>query len=199
MNLALFDFDGTITTVGTFPLFCRYVVRRPRLIVGGLLISPWLLGYKLGIVSNRRICAILAAPSFLGQSVERIDALGAEFARTVIPPTLHPPALERIEWHKARGDLVVIVSASLSVYLAPWCASMAVELICTELAAKHGRLTGGYVDGDCCAEDKVRRIRQRYDLSKYETIYAYGDSDDDRAMLALADKQYFRWKIRPSG
>jgi HAD superfamily hydrolase (TIGR01490 family) len=192
MNLALFDFDGTITTVGTFPLFCRYVVSRPRLIVGGLLISPWLVGYKVGLVSDRRMCAVLAKPSFVGQRRARIDALGDRFAREVIPGVLRPQAIERITWHKSRGDVVAVVSASLSTYLAPWCNSMDVDLICVELASKYARLTGGYVDGDCCAEDKVRRIRRRYDLRTFETIYAYGDSDDDAAMLSLATEKYFR-------
>lgn len=195
MNLALFDFDGTITTVGTFPLFCRYVASRPRLIAGGLLISPWLVGYKAGLVSDRRICAILAMPSFVGQRPERIDALGVEFARTVIPRMVTPQALDRINWHKGRGDDVAVVSASLSAYLKPWCASIDVESICTELKAINGRLTGGYLDGDCCAEDKVRRIRQRYDLTDYARIYAYGDSDDDRAMLNLANERYLRWRL----
>ena len=195
MNLALFDFDGTITTVGTFPLFCRYVASRPRVIVGGLLISPWLIGYKAGLVSDRRICAILARPSFVGQRPERIDALGVEFARTVIPRTVNPQALDRIKWHKDRGDDVAVVSASLSAYLKPWCASVDVESICTELKVRNGRLTGGYLDGDCCAEDKVRRIRQRYDLANYARIYAYGDSDDDRAMLSLANEKYLRWRL----
>jgi HAD superfamily hydrolase (TIGR01490 family) len=194
MNLALFDFDGTITTVGTFPLFCRYVVTRPRLVVGGLLISPWLVGYKVGLVSDRRMCAVLAKPSFAGQRRDRIEALGARFARDVIPALLNPPAIERIGWHKSRGDVVAVVSASLGAYLVPWCTSMDVDVICAELASKNARLTGRYVDGDCCAEDKVRLICRRYDITTFETIYAYGDSDDDSAMLSLATERYVRWQ-----
>ena len=29
--------------------------------------------------------------------------------------------MERIEWHKSNGDEIVVVSASLDVYLGPWC------------------------------------------------------------------------------
>ena len=32
------------------------------------------------------------------------------------------------------------------------------------------------------------------DLSKYPIVYAYGDSGEDREMMALADKKYYRWK-----
>ena len=35
-DLALFDFDGTLTTRETFPAFMRYAVVRPRLLAGGI-------------------------------------------------------------------------------------------------------------------------------------------------------------------
>jgi len=54
-------------------------------------------------------------------------------------------ALERIAWHTARGDRVVVVSAALDVYLEPWCATMGVDVICTQLEAHGGRVTGRYV------------------------------------------------------
>ena len=47
MNLALFDFDGTITTGDTFTPFIRYAVRPTRMVVGGLILSPVLVGYRL--------------------------------------------------------------------------------------------------------------------------------------------------------
>jgi hypothetical protein len=31
-------------------------------------------------------------------------------------------------------------------------------------------------------------------LSSYPIVYAYGDSGEDREMMALADKKYYRWK-----
>jgi phosphoserine phosphatase len=40
----------------------------------------------------------------------------------------------------------------------------------------------------------VRLICRRYDITTFETIYAYGDSDDDSAMLSLATERYFRWQ-----
>ena len=64
--------------------------------------------------------------------------------------------------------------------------------ICSTLEEKHGRLTGKYVDGDCCGEEKVRRIGARYDLSRYARVYAYGDSGEDREMLELAHTKFYR-------
>ena len=40
MNLALFDFDGTITTSDTFSPFVRYAVTPGRMLAGALLLGP---------------------------------------------------------------------------------------------------------------------------------------------------------------
>ncbi|HEX5756108.1 MAG TPA: HAD family hydrolase, partial [Arenimonas sp.] len=50
MNLALFDFDGTISTREMFPDFVHYVVPPLRLSLGKLLLAPVIAGYKLGWV-----------------------------------------------------------------------------------------------------------------------------------------------------
>ena len=52
MSLALFDFDGTITTHETMPDFVRQSVSRRRLLLGNLVLAPLVLGYKLGLVSG---------------------------------------------------------------------------------------------------------------------------------------------------
>ena len=50
--LALFDFDGTITTREMLPDFVRYAVPKWRLRVGGALLMPVVLAYRAGMVSG---------------------------------------------------------------------------------------------------------------------------------------------------
>jgi HAD superfamily phosphoserine phosphatase-like hydrolase len=120
--------------------------------------------------------------------------MGHSYAREKLSAITSPRALEKIGWHKAQGDAVVVVSASLDVYLSDWCKEVGVELICTELEARGGTLTGRYRHGDCTGKEKARRVRERYDLRAYEVVYAYGDTKEDEAMLALAHKRFFRWQ-----
>lgn len=96
--------------------------------------------------------------------------------------------------HKAHGDTVVVVSAALDAYLTEWCKSAGVELICTELEEANGVLTGRYMRGDCTGTEKLRRIRAKYALEEFEAVYAYGDTNEDLAMLNLADRKFFRWR-----
>ena len=88
----------------------------------------------------------------------------------------------------------MVVSAALNVYLEPWCKNLGVEVVCTELESVSGTLTGRYRNGDCTGPEKVRRVRERYDPTQFETIFAYGDTYEDVELLNLADRRYFRWR-----
>jgi HAD superfamily hydrolase (TIGR01490 family) len=192
-DLALFDFDGTITTKGTYPGFVRFAVRPWRKAGGAVILSPLIAGYRAGLVSDPTMCRVMSRLGFRGDDPERLRRLGEQYAQEVLPDLIRPTALERIAWHKARGDRVVVVSASLDVYLEPWCRSVGVHVICTQLEVRNGRCTGRYLRGDCCGEEKPRRVRERYPPCEYGAIYAYGDTEDDRPMLAMAQKRFFRW------
>lgn len=194
MNLALFDFDGTVTSSDTWTPFLRFAVRPARMLAGRVLLIPIVVGYRLGMVSASRGREIAARVGFQGEDAAAVRQLGVAYATTVLPRTIRQSALERIEWHKVQGDDVVVVSASLDVYLGPWCETRGLDYICTTLEERGGSLTGRYVQGDCSGAEKVRRILQRYQLSRYALVYAYGDSAEDREMLELAHKKYYRWR-----
>jgi HAD superfamily hydrolase (TIGR01490 family) len=194
MDLALFDFDGTITTKGTYPGFVSFAVPPRRKVVGGVILSPLLIGYRGGVVSDEAIRKAMSRVGFWRANPDTLRLLGEEYAERVLPTVIRPIARERIAWHKARGDRVVVVSAGLDVYLGPWCRSQGLDVICTQLEIRAGRLTGRYVGGDCCGDAKAQRIRDRYTLSDYGTIYAYGDTDEDRQMLDMAQRKFFRWQ-----
>jgi phosphatidylglycerophosphatase C len=194
MNLALFDFDGTITWSDTWTPFMRFAVRPARMLAGRVLLAPVVVGYRLGMVSASKGRQKAARIAFQGEEAGTVRQLGVEYATTVLPGTLRQSALECIEWHKSQGDEVVVVSGSLDVYLGPWCERRGMDYICTTLEERGGRLTGRYVHGDCSGAEKVRRILLRYRLARYALVYAYGDSGEDREMLALAHKKFYRWR-----
>ena len=194
MDLALFDFDGTITRTDTWTPFMQLAVRPARIVAGRLLLSPIVIGYKLGMISASRGRQVAARVGFQGEDAARRWRLGVEYASTTLPAQVRQPALDRMAWHRSRGDHVVIVSASLDFYLSPWCAGHGVDCICTTLEERNGRLTGRCAGGDCSGAEKVRRIRGRLDLGRYGTIYAYGDSAEDRELLELAHRKFYRWE-----
>lgn len=194
MNLALFDFDGTITTRELFPDFIRQVVPPQRLALGKVLLGPLVVGYRMGLVSGTTVRARIADFAFRGRPVDEIAQAGERFAEEVVAQALRPEAMTRIDWHRAQGDTVVVVSGAFDVYLSHWCARHGLEWMCSPLESQGGELTGRYLGAQCVGAEKARRVRERYDLSSYALVYAYGDTNEDRALLALAHRRVYRWQ-----
>ncbi|MDD9945312.1 MAG: HAD-IB family hydrolase [Myxococcales bacterium] len=194
MNLALFDFDGTITTRDTFVDFIEFAVSPRRLLLGKLALAPLIAGYRLGRVRATTIRTAISRVAFAGTEPGSLCERGRRFAEERIPVLLRDRAMRRLDWHREQGDRIVVVSASLDLYLRHWCKAQAVELICTEIEVDGTKVTGRYVGGDCTGAMKRRRILERYELDSYPVVYAYGDTDEDREMLDLADKPFFRWR-----
>lgn len=192
MNLALFDFDGTITDREMLPAFVRFAVPPARLRLWSWLLAPWVIGYRLGWVSGLSIRSKIARAGFRGMTEADYRAAGERFSREVLPSVLRPQAMARIAWHRARGDTVVVVSGAYDVYLQPWCREHGLGLICSSLESVNGRLTGRYAGAQCVGEEKARRVREQYVLSDFDAVHAYGDTPEDAELLALADESWFR-------
>jgi len=194
MNLALFDFDGTITRGDSWKPFLRSAVGPGRKALAYATLFPVAVGYYMKLVSGSTARPLFAYVAFRGTAAATVQHLGREYAKHVLPSTVRPRALEQIDWHQRQGDDVVVVSGSLSVYLRPWCEANGIRCIATELDECNGRLTGRYRRGECTGMEKARRISSQFDLSRYSEVYAYGDTSDDLEMLALAHRKYYRWK-----
>lgn len=187
--VALFDFDGTLTTHELMPDFMRFAVSRPRQWFG-VLLAPMVLGYKLGWVDGRLIRAVIVWLGFRGVAAEDLDRLGHQFATDVIPKNLRDEGMRQLAWHREAGHRVVVVSGALAVYLKPWCDAHGLELICSDLAVQSGRMTGRYHGGQCVRDEKVRLAQTVLDAEPGAVVYAYGDTVEDEAMLAMADQAF---------
>ncbi len=193
MNLALFDFDGTITKKETISEFLRFCIGNTRFVLAVVRVFPSILGYFSGLIGNQEIKERLLFETVGGWEEEWLVEKGQEFAKKRLPSLIRPKALERIRWHKERGDRIVLISASLIYYLRPWADIVGIkEVIGVELEIADGRITGKLLGKNCYGAEKVRRLKELLDISNFDEIYAYGDSRGDREMLALANYPFFR-------
>ncbi|CEJ41981.1 conserved hypothetical protein [Xanthomonas citri pv. bilvae] len=194
MHLALVDFDHTVTTCDTYARFLRKVATPAQLAAAKWKVGPWVLGYRLGVVSAAALRTRVTRIVFSGRSLDEMAMHGADYARTALPGVLRAEMMQRIDWHQARGHEVVLVSGSLDLYLQPWCTQHGLSLICNRLEHTGGVLSGRYADGDC-GPHKVARIRSQYELPRYDCVHAYGDSREDKPMLALAQQRWYRGNL----
>lgn len=194
MDLALFDFDGTISDREMFVAFLEHAVKPRRLALCKLALAPLVVGYQWGWISADRIRAVAVRAGLSGEVVADVEERAKSFGTSVLPHTVRPIALQRIRWHQSRGDKIVVVTGALEVALQPWCTTHQVELLGSVLAQRGGKFTGKYLLPQCLREHKVSRVTERYDLSQYEAIHVYGDTPDDFAMLEIANHGYYKWQ-----
>jgi HAD superfamily hydrolase (TIGR01490 family) len=194
MNLALFDFDGTITKKDSFYDFIGYISSIHKLlIIKNILFLPVSIAYALNVIPMGKSKELYLTFCFQGWKKAYFDELAKKYADTLLPRIIRPIALERIQKHKLNKDKIVVVSASLDSWIEEWCAKNDLDLISSSLETKNGLITGKLKREDCNGIEKVKRIQEKYNLEEYETIFAYGDSSGDKDMLRIADVGYYRW------
>ncbi|MFW1909608.1 HAD family hydrolase [Acinetobacter ursingii] len=189
INLALFDFDGTLCTKDSFTGFIFYTLSKRHIMRKGLKILPWIQAYYLKLYPADAMRAKLFSTMFKGNSAKQLQQLGQEYAQTLVK-NLDTQLFQRLLQHQAQGDKVVLVSASIDLYLKPVCELLNIDLICTQVEIHHGIITGEYSTPDCSSEQKKIRVHEAYHLNDYAHVYAYGNSYEDLQMFSLADSCY---------
>jgi HAD superfamily hydrolase (TIGR01490 family) len=190
--IAFFDFDGTITTKDSLAEFIRFTKGRGGFLIGLIPVLPYIIGFKLGIFNRQKAKEKLFAVFFRGMPEQEFQMQSVSFVHEIIPALLRTGAIDRLKWHQQQGHEVVIVSASPAHWLKPWCDSNGFACISTELEVIDHEITGKINGRNCYGDEKVRRIHSQYDLSAYKTIYAYGDTEGDKPMLAISSHAFYK-------
>jgi len=193
MNIALFDFDGTITKKDTLFDFIIFAVGYKTFIIKLISLVPLLILYTLKIIPNWYAKEKLLAAYFKGWELKNFDTIAHKYAQERISSITKEEAIKAIEKHKANGDLIVVVTASCQNWVKPWCDEYKIDCIATRLEIKNGKLTGRFDGKNCYGKEKVNRIKEKYNLSNYKKIYAYGNSKGDKEMLDLAQVRVYKW------
>jgi phosphatidylglycerophosphatase C len=190
--VAAFDFDGTLSRRDSLLPFLVRLCGAAAVLRVGLERAGLIAGAGAGIVSRDRVKEAVLLPLLGGIPLAAAEAEAERYARHLLDRELRPDSRERLEWHRSRGHEVVIVSASPELYLghvgrALGCAAV----LATRLEVEDGRLTGRLVGGNVRGPEKVARLDAWLDGDTPE-IWAYGDSDGDRLLLARADHGFRR-------
>ncbi len=193
-NVAVFDFDGTLTKGDTLLPFLRMVVGKGQFWWGMMLLSPILIGYRLKLIPNWRAKKMVLTYFLAGKTEKQLQPIAHRFATQIIPKMLRPEALKRLHWHQQQSHQTLLISASLEIYLLPWAQIAGFKTISgTQLEMREGKVTGDFLGKNCYGIEKAKRLKTILgeDLKPYR-LYAYGDSHGDRELLAVATYAYYR-------
>jgi len=192
LSLAVFDLDGTITrhdTLMPFVLGClwRKPWRLPRL----LLLPPLAFGYLLHRDRGRFKGALIRA-TIGGLRRAWLDAYAAGFVPRLLRRGLFAEALRAIEQHRARGDRLVLMSASIDLYVPLIAGALGfTQTVCSQVRWNpDGTLDGRLATANCHGEEKRRCLQALIARDPPQRLYAYGNSGSDLPHMRLASQGY---------
>jgi len=188
--VALFDFDGTLTNLGTIGLFFIAAAGPFKVLARARDLIEDRKALKAGTMSFEETLAH-AGEWFLGDlSEEQMRAAGARVLRWLrwIPRGWNKKSVARLESLKKLGAHVELVSGSF-----PWVAQEAardweVECLCSEWMQTEGGWTLKKAMVETAKGERVDELRARWPSA---TILAFGNSFGDKQMLMKADEAWF--------
>ncbi len=151
---------------------------------------PFFIAFKLKLMDNNRSKEQLFKMFFRGEGRSKFEQSIARFWEEH-GTEVNPAIKDKLPELEARGAEFWVVSANFAPILAEFCRrEPRFSFIATELEYRRERLTGKFASPNCYGQEKVKRIKSQLDPDRYSIIYAYGDSEGDRAMLQFADEGY---------
>ena len=124
-----------------------------------------------------------------GLSREAIDAWTARFVPRLLAHGLWPDALACIDRHRARGDVLALMSASVDLYVPAIGRALGfAETVCTPLLWRGELLDGGLAGPNCRGPEKARALQSLRGRYPGLRVTAYGNAASDLGHLCLADR-----------
>lgn len=188
-KVAVFDFDGTLTTRDTMFDFIAFACGKLKLWLGLILFAPMIAIMFMKIIDNNRCKQILLSWYFKGLDYMTFKALGEKYAERV-KVLLRGTTLRILQERIEEGCDVYVVSASIKEWVAPICRQLGVnDVLATEFEVNSdGLLTGRFACHNCFGQEKVNRLLLVEPNREEYYLYAYGDSRGDKEMFEFADE-----------
>ena len=110
----------------------------------------------------------------------------------VIDKITRDDALETIDRLRAKGYDIVIVTASIEDWVVPWANQKGIKVLGTVFESNNGIMGGKIVGENCYGINKVKKIKENFNIEEYQDILSFGDTKGDRPMLELGSNYGFR-------
>ena len=187
MSLAIFDLDNTLLAGDSDYLWGRFLVERE--IVDGAWYERenqrFYDEYKAGTLDIYEFLAFSLRP-LAEHDMQTLAAWHRQFMEEKIRPIMLPAATALLDQHRARGDFLLIITATNLFVTGPIAETLGVDdILATEPELREGRYTGGVHDIPCFREGKVERLEKwlRHSGRNLTGSWFYSDSHNDMPLL----------------
>ncbi|WP_396143886.1 HAD family hydrolase [Flavobacterium sp.] len=185
-TLVLVDFDKTLYKKDSLIEFTRFYKGTFQLIIGFIALSPMLLKWKLGKISNETAKQQFIAYFFKNEYYNLFLEKGKQFSNENISINLNKNIWEKIQNLQEQNADIYIVTASFREWIYGWTEENNLELITTKLEIVNNKITGKFKTKNCYGIEKVNRIKEKINLENYDKIVVFGNGKGDYEMLQLS-------------
>lgn len=191
-KLYCFDFDGTLTYKDTMFMYLKFY-DSTKYRIQFLRHVPLFILLKLKLAETEKVKKSFIGSILKGQSQEKIEQKSKQFFEQHYPKIVRENALDFIKNIDHNNTQSLLVTASLDIWVKPFAQALKMELISTRAEFKNGVFTGNFVGKNCNGKEKLVRIKEEINDSKYDKIIAFGDTSGDRPMLKWANEGHYQF------
>ncbi|MCX7944827.1 MAG: HAD-IB family hydrolase [Deltaproteobacteria bacterium] len=186
---AFFDFDNTFLAKDSAAIGIKYLFKRGDIsfwFILGIIVRS--IFFKLNLYSAERISRYVIR-FYKNRDISEYTRQSEIFYKEMLKPHISPTVKERLEDHRKKGHLLILITASLRYILEPVVKDFGFHLLlCTDLEiGKDGRPTGRPIEPICVGKNKViyaKKAAEEFDIDLSKS-YAYSDHHSDIPLLKL--------------
>jgi len=191
-KLYCFDFDGTITYKDTMFMYLKFY-DPAKFRLQFLKHVPLFILLKLKLAETEKVKKSFIGSILKGQPKEKIEKKAQEFFEHNYPKIVRENAIDFINNIDRNNTQSLLVTASLDVWAKPFADALEMQLVSTRAEFKNGVFTGNFIGKNCNGKEKLNRIKEQIDNSKYDKIIAFGDTSGDKYMLKWANEGHYQF------
>ncbi len=189
-KIVVFDLDGTITKKDTYlPFLFGFLRKNPRYMFRLGFLPFAVLLHLIGLRDNTWLKVVFLKAFLKGEHKDSLVEWVNEFVDKTIDNGLREGAIHELNLHKNAGDTLLLVSASLDIYVNAFGGKLGFDyVLCTNAEWDHQeRLTGKLITNNCYGQEKISRLTEwLHQQDKRRIDIAYSDHHSDIALLNFA-------------
>jgi len=190
---AFFDMDRTLLRIHTAPLHARFMVsegfsRKRDLALPGFRIAL----FGAGILDDPQPAMLRVARLCAGLDASRVKERARTWVSSELATYARPAALRHLEGHRKAGDLLVLLTSSLSFPAEQIAEQFGIPHVLSNILeiGRDGRYTGNLHEPLCFGEGKAQRVLSFADEQEIDLAAStfYTDQHHDLPALLAVGK-----------
>jgi HAD superfamily hydrolase (TIGR01490 family) len=194
MEVAFFDFCGTLVKINTLGMFVDFTISDRRV---GLQKLRKILFNSRRILSKLKICSsrTIEIKCLSGISEEILEDIAKYFYHNVIIKNFNDDLIKKVYNLRDYGFKVIIMSGALNIYLKYLPEDLPVDfIVSTDLKFNKNKCSGEVLGVDTIGMGKLKKLEavyEDYNSIDFKKSYFFTDNLSDKPILKIVGNPFF--------